>query len=112
MGVVSGWCCKEVYRYPHNNKLSLFPTPLVLALFLAAASLLLCSLTLGAHAQRGRVTVVVSCVCVCMSVCLYVCMYVCLSENAILAVRAVRSIMKYAIVLSVRFATILKRCFS
>ena len=17
--VVSGWCCKEVYRYPHNN---------------------------------------------------------------------------------------------
>ena len=18
-GVVSGWCCKEVYRYPHNN---------------------------------------------------------------------------------------------
>ena len=19
IGVVSGWCCKEVYRYPHNN---------------------------------------------------------------------------------------------
>ena len=35
IGVVSGCCCKEVYRYP--------PTPLVLALFLAAASLLLCS---------------------------------------------------------------------
>ena len=33
IGVVSGCCCKEVY----------FPTPLVLALFWAAASLLLCS---------------------------------------------------------------------
>ena len=49
MGVVRmyrwgyGCCCKEVYRYPHE--LLLFPTPLVLALFLAAASLtlLLCS---------------------------------------------------------------------
>ena len=35
---------------------------------------------------------------------MYVCMYVCLSEHAILAVRAVRSITKDAIVLSVRFA--------
>ena len=35
IGVVSGCCCKEVYRY--------FPTPLVLAHVLAAASLLLCS---------------------------------------------------------------------
>ena len=45
IGVASGCCCKEVYRYPLNNKLLLliFPTPLVLALFLAAASLLLCS---------------------------------------------------------------------
>ena len=43
IGVVSGCCCKEVYRYPHNNYL-LFPTPHVLALFLAAASLLLCSI--------------------------------------------------------------------
>ena len=42
IGVISGWCCKEVYRYPHNN-LFIFPTPLVLALLLAAASLLLCS---------------------------------------------------------------------
>ena len=41
MGVVSECCCKdEYYRYPHNNYL-LFPTPLVLALFLAAASLFL-----------------------------------------------------------------------
>ena len=32
IGVVSGCCCKEVYRYPHDN---------VLALFLAAASLFL-----------------------------------------------------------------------
>ena len=31
-GVVSGCCCKEVYRYPHNNLL-IFPTPLVLAFF-------------------------------------------------------------------------------
>ena len=39
-------------------------------------------------------------------------MYVCLSEHAILAVRAIRSITKDAIVLSVRFAAILKRRFS
>ena len=39
IGVVSGCCCKEVYRCLHNKKLLLFPTPLVLALFLAAASL-------------------------------------------------------------------------
>ena len=32
-----------IYRYPHNNELLLFPTSLVLALFWAAASLLLCS---------------------------------------------------------------------
>ena len=49
---------------------------------------------------------------VCPSVCLSVCMYVCLSEHAILAVRAVRSITKDAIVLSVRFVAILKRRFS
>ena len=43
IGVASRCCCKEVYRYPHNNyKFSLY-TPLVLRLFLAAASLLLCS---------------------------------------------------------------------
>ena len=34
-------------------------------------------------------------------------MYVCLSEHAILAVRAIRSITKDTIVLSVRFAAIL-----
>ena len=62
------------------------------------------------RACAARVTVVV--LCVCLSVCLYVCMYVCLSEHAILAVRAVRSITKDAIVLSVRFAAILKRRFS
>ena len=38
--------------------------------------------------------------------------YVCLSEHAILAVRAIRSLTKDAIVLSVRFAAILKRRFS
>ena len=46
------------------------------------------------------------CVCVC------VCVSVCLSEHAILAVRAVRSITKDAMVVSVRFAAILKRRFS
>ena len=54
------------------------------------------------RACAARVTVVVLCVC----------MYVCLSEHAILAVRAVRSITKDAIMLSVRFAAILKRRFS
>ena len=58
------------------------------------------------RACAERVTVVVSCVC------LSVCMYVCLSEHAILAVRAIRSIMKDAIVLRVRFAAIIKRRFS
>ena len=42
IGVVSGCCCKEVYRYPHNNYFSL-PHLYYIALFLAAASLLLCS---------------------------------------------------------------------
>ena len=42
IGVVSGCCCKEVHIYILDILL-LFPTPLVLALFLAAASLLLCS---------------------------------------------------------------------
>ena len=42
IGVVSGCCCKEVYRYPHNNYyLSLLH---LYKLFLAAASILLCSL--------------------------------------------------------------------
>ena len=50
------------------------------------------------RAFAARVTVVVSCVC----------LYVCLSAHAILAVRAIKSITKDAIVLSVRFAAILK----
>ena len=66
------------------------------------------------HACAERVTVVVSCVCVsvCLSVYLSVCLYVCLSEHAILAVRAIRSITNDAIVLSIIFAAILKRRFS
>ena len=66
------------------------------------------------RASAERVTVVVLCVCVyvCLSVCLSVCLYVCLSEHAILAVRAIRSITKDAIMLSVKFAAILKRRFS
>ena len=54
------------------------------------------------RACAERVTVVVSCVC----------MYVCLSAHAILVVHAIRSITKDAIVLSVRFAAILKWHFS
>ena len=46
------------------------------------------------------------CVCAC------VCMSVCLSEQAVLAVCVIRSITKDAIVLSIRFAAILKRRFS
>ena len=49
--------------------------------------------------------------CVCVCVCACVCVCVCLSEHAILAVRAIRSITKDAIVLSVRFAAILKVFF-
>ena len=76
------------------------------------------------RACAERVTVVVSCVCVCVCVCVCgcvracvracvrtcvrACVCVCLSEHAILAVRAIRSITKDAIVLSVRFAAILK----
>ena len=42
--VVSVCCCKEVYRYPHNNKLLLFPIYSTWkSSFFAAASLLLCS---------------------------------------------------------------------
>ena len=44
IGVVSGWCCKEVYNCIDILTIIInFPSPLVLALFLAAASLLLCS---------------------------------------------------------------------
>ena len=39
IGIVSGCCCNEVYRYPHNN----YYLSLVLALFLVAASRFLCS---------------------------------------------------------------------
>ena len=42
IGVVSGWCCNN-YRYPHNDYSFSLLHALVLALFLAAASLLLCS---------------------------------------------------------------------
>ena len=59
-------------------------------------------LTLGAHAQRGLQYLV----------CHSVCLSVCLSAHTILAVRATKSITKDAIVLSVRFAAILKRRFS
>ena len=58
------------------------------------------------RACAEKITVVVSCVCVC------VCVSVCLSAHAILIVRATKSITKDTIVLSVRFATILKWRFS
>ena len=47
-----------------------------------------------------------------LSFCLSFCLSVCLSGHAILAVRAIESIMKDTIVLSVRFAAILKWRFS
>ena len=40
IGVASRCCCKEVYRYPHNNYN--FPYSTCIRSFLAAASLLLC----------------------------------------------------------------------
>ena len=49
---------------------------------------------------------------VCVCVCVCVCVSVCLSAHAILAVRAIKSITKDTIVLSVRFAAILKWRFS
>ena len=52
------------------------------------------------RACAARVTVIV----------LYVCLSVC--TRAILAVREIKSIMKATIVLSIRFAAILKWCFS
>ena len=40
IGVVSGCCCKEVYRYPHNYY---FPYSTCISSFLAAVTLFLCS---------------------------------------------------------------------
>ena len=57
-------------------------------------------------ACAARVTVVVSCVCVCVCVC------VCLSAHALLAVRAIKSITRDTIALSIRFAAIIKWHFS
>ena len=40
IGVVSGCCCKEVYRYPHNNHcFSLLHFYILYSSFLTAASL-------------------------------------------------------------------------
>ena len=58
------------------------------------------------RACAARVTVVVSCVCVYLSV------SVCLSAHAILAVRTIKSITKNTIVISIKFAAILKWHFS
>ena len=40
IGVVSGWCCKEVYRFPRNIT---YPYSTCISSFFAAASLLPCS---------------------------------------------------------------------
>ena len=40
ISVVSGCCCKEVYRYPHNIT---YPYSACISSFFAAAFLLLCS---------------------------------------------------------------------
>ena len=52
------------------------------------------------------------CLSVCVSVCVSVCLSVCLSAHTLLAVRAAKSITKDTIVLSIRFAAILKWRFS
>ena len=75
-------------------------------MFILLQSIILVSYFFGfinpRHAYTARVTVDVSCVC----------LSVCLSAHTILAVRAIKSITKDTIVLSVRFAAILKWCFS
>ena len=43
IGVVGGCCCKEVYRYPHNNYYFSLLHLYYIAFFLAASSLFLCS---------------------------------------------------------------------
>ena len=40
IGVISGWCCKEVYKFPHNIT---YPYSTCISSFFAAASLLRCS---------------------------------------------------------------------
>ena len=57
---------------------------------------------------RRACTVRVTVVCL---VCVYVRVCVCLSTHAILAVRAIKSIIKDTIVLSIKFAAIFKWCF-
>ena len=43
IGLASRCCCKEVYIYPHNNYSFTLLNLYYIGLFLAAASLLLCS---------------------------------------------------------------------
>ena len=40
IGVVSGWCCKEVYRYPHNTVFTLLIPGEIFNLFLTYRELL------------------------------------------------------------------------
>ena len=68
IGIVSGCCCKEVYRFPQNIT---FPYSTCISSFFAAASLLPLFIN-PPRACAERVTVVVSCVCVCVCVCLSV----------------------------------------
>ena len=86
-----------VRRYIHVDILIIiitFLTLLVLAIyFLAAASLLLCSLTLGAHVcSEGY------CSCpVCMCVCVYVCMCVCAPTHMYLPPHTLESQKSYTV---------------
>ena len=66
IAVVSG-CCKEVYRFPYNIT---YPYATCISSLFATASLLLCSLTLGAHAHSEGYS---SC---------RVCMYVCVCDHS------------------------------
>ena len=63
IGVVSGCCCKEVYRYPHNNYIT-FPYSTCISSFCSSIPTSLFINPWCACAER--VTVVI--LCVCMSV--------------------------------------------
>ena len=72
-----------VRRYTGFLIILLIPTPLILyGSFFAAASLLLCSLTLGAHAHSEGYCSCRVCMCVCMYVCVCVCMCVCMCDHS------------------------------
>ena len=88
--VVSGCCCKEVYRFRHNIT---YPYSICISSFFSSiipTSLFINPRRACAEGYSSRL----------------VCMYVC-HVHAILAVRAIKIVTKDTIVLNVRFAAIL-----